>query len=168
MSVVFSRHVINLLTLCCSAEEKVAACAYAVAEHPRHGVPAGSAVRVVACFGPDDEPLPLADGRAPQTAVTVSTTTIRVDELNDGLLVYAWFLATDSFGVTASKNLNLKAWWSFSATVATRNPSAPYRFPPQWETRLSMQKMVLPVGDSLPVQKPVQRLLGLFLECFKF
>jgi hypothetical protein len=65
--------------------------------------------------------------------------------MKDALRVHAHFLSKDWYDFSSGVD-KAKSKWSFSATVATRNPLSPYRHPDQWDLKLQWHKNALPVS----------------------
>ena len=89
-----------------------------------------------------------ADGSERKALELSESKPFDASELNDALSVLGAFLEDDMFGITHSTS-RVHAWWSFSATVAVRHASAPFRHWTHWHTKLGLMKKQLPVCRCL-------------------
>ena len=89
-------------------------------------------------------PKPLKDAFGKDRVPQLAPSSIPDVEMKDALRCHTYFLANDLYTFKEAMDVE-KAWWNLSATVATRNPNAPYRSPGLWKDRLNGLKASLPV-----------------------
>lgn len=62
-----------------------------------------------------------------------------MEETKDALRVFRHFIDNDLLSFTAAMDAT-KVWWNVSATIATRNPGAPYRRADVWTAHMQQLK----------------------------